>query len=136
LIEVVLDTSVLVKWFKQEQETHVEAARALMERYAQGELVISAPPLLFIELLNIAARRWGWDAVRLNELAGRLSAFGFRIQQPPLKRIAHWASQGLTAYDACYVALAEELRTLVTTADERILAVAGHLAEPVAGSKG
>ena len=134
MIEVVLDTSVLVKWFKEDHEAHVGAARALQERYTRGELVISAPPLLFIELLNIAARRWSWDEEWLDVLAERLSTYGFRIQQPPLRRIGYWAGQGLTAYDACYVALAEDLRTVVITADDRILAVAGRLVEPLAGT--
>jgi predicted nucleic acid-binding protein len=134
VIEVVLDTSVLVKWFKEDHEAHLVAARALRERYLRGELVISAPPLLFVELLNIAARRWGWDVGRLDKLAERMSAFGFRVQQPPLRRIAYWAGQGLTAYDACYVALAEELRSVVITADDLILAVAGGLATPVVGA--
>jgi predicted nucleic acid-binding protein len=131
VIELVLDTSVLVKWFKDEHEAHIEAARSLQERYERGELIISAPPLLFVELLNIAARRWVWDTARLEALAERMSVYGFRIQQPSLTRIAYWAGQNLTAYDACYVALAEELRTVVITADERILSVAGRLAQPL-----
>jgi predicted nucleic acid-binding protein len=134
VIEGVLDTSVLVKWFKEDHEAHLESARALKEHYLRGELVISTPPLLFIELLNIAARRWGWDIERLDMLAERMSAYGFRVQQPSLRRIAYWAGQGLTAYDACYIALAEELRSVVITADDRILAVAGGLATPVVGA--
>ncbi len=130
--ELVLDASVLLKWFKQENEADLEAARALESQYARGELFITVPPLLFIELLNVAARRWSWTSADLAALAETIGALGFRVMQPPLVRIAHWASMGLTAYDACYVALAEERRVQLVTADERILAIAKHVAQPLA----
>jgi predicted nucleic acid-binding protein len=129
--ELVLDASVLVKWFKEEHEAGVEAARALEAQYTRGELTITVPPLLFLELINIAARRWRWAGAALESLAEQMAAFGFHIVQPPLTRIAHWAGLGLTAYDACYVALAEQRRVQLVTADDRILAVAGHLARPL-----
>lgn len=132
MIERVLDASVLVKWFTHTAEQHSEAARALMERYERGELVISAPPLLFVEMLNVAARRWRWEAPHLSELAEQMDAYGFHVQQPSLAGLARWTGRGLTAYDASYVALAEERRTVVVTADDQILAVAGPLAESVA----
>ena len=129
--ELVLDSSVVLKWFKPENETDVEAARALESQYAHGELLVTVPPLLFIELLNVAARRWSWTGTDLEALAEAIGDLGFRVIQPPLVRIAHWASVGLTAYDACYVALAEERRVRLITADERILTVAKHLAQPL-----
>ena len=83
------------------------------------------PYLLFLELINVAARRWAWPPDRLIEMVTGLLAARFGMGQPPLERVAYWAGRGLTAYDACYVALAEERRTVVITADERILTVAG-----------
>lgn len=132
MIERILDASILVKWFKHEDEAYVEPARVLIDRYEQGRLAISAPPLLFVEILNIAARRWHWEARRLTELAAQMDAYGFRIQQPSVIAIARWTARGLTAYDASYVALAEERRSVVVTADNQMLAVAGALAEPLA----
>jgi PIN domain len=120
-----------VKWFKQNNEAGVETARALEAQYTRGELVITVPPLMFLELINIAARRWGWGGTALESLAEQLDAFGFQVRQPSLTRIAHWAGRGLTAYDACYVALAEQLRVQLVTADDRILGVAGQLARPL-----
>jgi hypothetical protein len=97
----------------------------------RGELVISAPPLLFIEILNIAARRWGWGGPDLEILAAHMIALALQVHQPALVRIAYWASLGLTAYDACYVALAEQGRAELITADDRILAVAVNVARPL-----
>lgn len=131
--QVVLDASVVFKWFGDEDERDTAAARALEAQYRLGEIQVTVPYLLFLELLNIAARRRSWPVERLIVLAGGLLALRFGIGQPPLERVAYWAGHGLTAYDACYVALAEERRTVVITADDRILAMAGELAEPLAG---
>ena len=87
---------------------------------------------LFIEVLNVAGRRWQLRADALERLAASLTSLSFLVRQPPLGSIARWTARGLTAYDACYVALAEERRTVVITADERILSVAGALAHSLA----
>lgn len=130
--EVVLDASVLVKWFRTEGEAHVQAALGLYSRFSRGDLVVVVPQLIFLELLNAAARRWGWEVQQLERFAADLELLGLDVRQSPLARIAHWCGRGLTAYDACYVALAETRRTVVVTDDERILAVAGGLARPLA----
>lgn len=132
--EVVLDASVAFKWFRDEDEPHSAAARSLEAQYRRSELLVTVPHLFFLELINIAARRRAWSVERLTELGRVLGAAQFGIAQPPLERVAYWAGRGLTAYDACYVALAEARRTVVITADERILALAGDLAEPLGGA--
>jgi len=86
---------------------------------------------MFLELLNTGARRWGWSGPQLEQWANLLSRFGFEVREPSLIGIARWAGRGLTAYDACYVALAEERQTVLITVDQRILAVAGALAQPL-----
>ncbi|HWP28749.1 MAG TPA: type II toxin-antitoxin system VapC family toxin [Chloroflexota bacterium] len=134
--EVVLDASVLIKWFRAQGERHREAALALYGQFARGALLVVVPPLLFLELLNVAARRWGWEIERLERFAADLGRIGLVVRQPTLGRVAHWCGQGLTAYDACYVALAEERRTVVVTDDERLLAVAGGLARPLVRAGG
>ena len=133
--EAVLDASVLAKWFKTAGEQNLQPALRLLSRFRGGGLLVLAPPLLFLELLNAAARRWGWDARRLERLAADLDQLGLVVQQPAMDRVARWCSRGLTAYDACYVALAEERRTVLVTADERILAVAGALAQSLAAGE-
>jgi predicted nucleic acid-binding protein len=132
--EVVLDASVLIKWFTDANEQEMKAARALEGQYRRGEIQVVVPYLLFLELINVAARRWAWPPDRLIEMVTGLLAARFGMGQPPLERVAYWAGRGLTAYDACYVALAEDRRTVVITADERILTVAGELAEPLEGA--
>jgi len=129
----VLDASVLVKWFRPEGEQYVDEAVALQRLYESGALLVTVPPLLYLEMLNSASRRWHWDAARLNNLADVLVGFAFRSQQPAVRAVARWAIAGLTAYDACYVALAEELSTFVVTADDLMLRLGGDRARSLAG---
>lgn len=128
MTEVVVDASVLIKWFHEVGEDRIAEARALHARFQRSELLIVVPALVFLELLNFAARRLRWDAPRLEELATTLGDFGFVVHQSELTRIAPWCGRGLTAYDACYLALAEERNTVVITADDRMLVVGGRLA--------
>ena len=127
-MELVLDASVVLKWFSTTGEQHLRQARALRAQFGRGELLITVPSLLFLELLNTAARRWRWDHPRLERLATSLNRIGFEVREPSLSAIARWAGRGLTAYDACYVALAEERQAVVITADDNMLAIAGTLA--------
>lgn len=130
--EAVLDASVLVKWFHSEGEEHVAQARALRARFEAGELRVFAPPLLWLEIVNVAARRWGFGQAPLEQLANALVSLGFEVVEPAIADVARWAGRGLTAYDAAYVALAESSGTRLITNDEEILCVAPTLATALA----
>ncbi|HSS34422.1 MAG TPA: type II toxin-antitoxin system VapC family toxin [Solirubrobacterales bacterium] len=131
--EAVLDASVVLKWFHSEGEGKVEAARELRGRYESGELYVLAPPLLWLELINVAARSWRWSGKQLDLLAATLPQLGFEIVQPGLPRLASWAAGGLTAYDAAYVTVAEEAGVDLITDDAGILQVAPEIAIALSG---
>lgn len=134
MTEVVLDASVVLKWFHSEGEKHAEAARKLRDRFETGELLVVAPPLLWLEILNVAARRWQWEASRLEALAASLPGLGFELVDPDPRGIARWAAKGLTAYDAAYVAVAEEAELPLVTDDRGILETASGLAEALSSN--
>jgi predicted nucleic acid-binding protein len=125
--EVVLDASVLLKWFHSEGEEHVQAARDLRLQFEAGELQVFAPALLWLEVINVAARRWRWGLSQLEQLAGLLPRLGFMIADPELHRVARWCGMGLTAYDAAYVALAEQTAIELITADRDLCRVAAPI---------
>src|SRR5712691_9651354 len=106
--ECVLDASVILLWFSRSREARAVAARRLRAEFEGGDLAILAPPLLPLEILNVCGRRWGWDGEALQELAGALDDLALELVQPDLSSVARWVAEGLTAYDAAYVALAEE----------------------------
>ena len=121
--EVVLDASVVLKWFCAEQRGSFEA-RQLRDDYQAGRLSVIVPSLLFLELLNVAGRRWRWEAEAVAELAEALGDLAFEVSDPELPSVASWVSRGLTAYDAAYVALAERREVALITDDDAIIEVA------------
>jgi predicted nucleic acid-binding protein len=132
LTELVLDASVVIKWFHTEREPNVDPARALRAQFEGGELTVLVPPLLCLEIVNVAGRRWAWDEGALVELATGLEALGFEVIEPELRRTASWTARGLTAYDAVYVALAEATETRLVTDDSALADIAGEIALPLA----
>ncbi len=121
--EVVLDASVVLKWFAAEQRGSFEA-RQLRDDYQAGRLSVVVPSLLFLELLNVAGRRWRWEAKAVAELAEALGDLAFEVSDPELPSVASWVSRGLTAYDAAYVALAERREVALITDDDAIIELA------------
>lgn len=130
--DVVLDASVVIKWFRSEGERHVEPARALRRAFEAGELIVFTPPLLGLEIVNVAGRRWRWDEEPLVDLAAALDELGFEQTEPDLGRVAHWTACGLTAYDGAYVAVAEATGAPLVTDDDLITEIAGGIAKPLA----
>ncbi len=124
--DVVLDASVVLKWFTAEQRGSLEA-RDLRDDYEAGRLSVVVPSLLFLELLNVAGRRWRWGADAMIELAETLADLSFEVSEPELASVASWVSRGLTAYDAAYVALAEKRELALVTDDDAIVEVAPEI---------
>ncbi len=129
--EFVLDASVVLKWFAGEEEAGFSQARALRGQYEKGQLLVVVPSLMFLEVANIAGRRWSWDEPALCELADALDELGFDVAEPALRSVAAWTSQGLTAYDSAYVALAEERGSFLLTDDQQVLDLAPDSARPL-----
>lgn len=129
--EAVLDASVVLKWFHHAGEAHADEARQLRAEFEAGELRVAAPPLLWLEILNVAARKWQWGTVQLEALAISLADLGFDLVEPEPETVARWAGHGLTAYDAAYVAVAEEIGVQLITDDTQICQVAIDLTEPL-----
>lgn len=135
MTEAVLDASVVIKWFRSDGERHIDSARALRQSFEAGELVVFTPPLLRLEIVNVAGRRWRWDETALVDLAVALDQLGFEQTEPDLVRVARWTARGLTAYDSAYVAVAEALETPLITDDDLIVEIAKKIAQPLAETR-
>lgn len=131
-----LDATVVVPWFDVRPTATSDAARRLRAEYEAGELEVAVPTLLFLEVLNVAGRQWGWDEPTLADLANELQALEFEVIDPPLPLVASWVARGLTSYDATYVALAQNRGIALVTSDREILRVGRGVARSPDSSDG
>ncbi len=132
MTEAVLDASVIIKWFHSHNEGELPAAHRLREAVRIRALTVFAPPLLYLEILNVAGKRWRLKRDDLVDVAHTLETLPLVIRQPALASIAEWTSRGLSAYDASYVALAQAERTPLITGDKQILQIAPAIARSLA----
>jgi predicted nucleic acid-binding protein len=120
---VVVDSTVAVKWFLPQGEPQAALAWALLESHLAERVRLTAPDHLRLEVLN-ALRHRGLNADQIRRAAAALD--GFHLEWHPLSAsLAVAASdiaarQGLTLYDAAFVALAVELDAELVTADRRL----------------
>jgi len=130
---LLLETSVLVKWFDTRDEDDVAAARALRDAHADGQILIHLLDLALYELGNVLLRRRGWPA---DETADQLAELADMLG-PLVPVSAAWTGVAarlgealqLSFYDACWAAAARHLRLPLISADRQLLEAG--LAEPV-----
>lgn len=121
---VVLDTSVIIKWFRQE-EVLAEQALALRDAYLKGAVVISVPSLAAYELANVLRYKSDLTTIQVQEAVWSLFEMELDWLSPSgemMRRTVEIARlYETTVYDATFVALAEGLNVPFITADERLV---------------
>lgn len=120
---VVVDASVVVKWFVEEE--YSKEARLLRKAYEDGVIDIAAPDILPYEVLNALKYSGAFGEDELKEVAGILDDFQFTLYrlegEHAAKTVEIAMRKGVTVYDAAYIALATLLGTIVYTADDKLL---------------
>jgi predicted nucleic acid-binding protein len=123
----VIDTSVAVKWFSQEEDT--PAALALRAALFQRECRLWAPDLLLYELANALRFHPRFTAEDAKAAIASIPDLGveFIPADPGLLRSAVDLAFRFktTVYDACYLALADQLGLPLVSADEKLIIRAG-----------
>ena len=120
---VVVDASVAVKWFVEEEYTR--EAVLLLSAYRDALVDLAAPSLLPYEVLNTLKYSAALGEDELKEIMKALE--DLQITLHPLegayasRAIEVAMRKGITVYDASYVALAEILQATLYTADERLI---------------
>jgi predicted nucleic acid-binding protein len=122
---IVLDASAAIDWLLQSL-----AGRAIEKRiYSRGE-TLHAPHLLDLEVAQVIRRleRKGTisqgraDAAIEDLISLRIIRYPHVILLPRIWRHRH----NLSAYDAAYLALAEQLGAALITRDSRLAGTSGH----------
>lgn len=121
---VVLDTSVVIKWFRQ-REVLGEQALALRDAYLDGQIEVTIPSLLAYELANVLRYKADLTTEQVQVAVGSLFDMGLIWILPSStvmgRTIEIARTYDTTVYDATFVALAESLGATFVTADERLV---------------
>ena len=122
---LLVDTSVLVKWFHTEGEGDIDAARALRSAHVTGVVEAHILELAVYELGNVLVRALGWAAGEVaDQLHDLLVLVGTPVVMSPdwLAEAATLAVEHrLTFYDASWAAAAGELGVSLVSADRQLL---------------
>jgi predicted nucleic acid-binding protein len=121
---VVLDTSVVIKWFRQ-SEVLAGQALALRDAYLGGHIVVSVPSLLAYELASVLRYKKDLTTDQVQEAVQSLFDMGLEwiLPSSAVMRRAIEISRAYdtTVYDAAFAAQAELLNATFVTADERLV---------------
>src|SRR3990172_13392614 len=95
--KIVIDTSVVIKWFKTRDEDLLKEARALLEEVEAHPLEVHVPALLLYEVGNILLLKTKLGPAALDDAIERLETLPFIVAKqagyrrhslPLLRRIA------------------------------------------------
>ncbi len=119
--ETVVDSSVAVKWYSEEQET--DKALELMNQHVKGTVRLWVTDLLYHEVANGLRYKPNYDEKKLNRAMGdllRLHLDTWPVDPILMSKASAIAYKGqVTMYDAIPVALAQLRETVCITADEQ-----------------
>lgn len=123
---IAIDASIALKWYFNDEEGGDEAL-GILEAHAGGRIALIAPSLLEYEMasgLAIARRRGRLapdEAIKAMDGFTGLGIELYELGHLYAKALRLCETFGISAYDAAYLALAEEMKIQLVTADEKLL---------------
>lgn len=125
MTDLLVDTSVLIKWFHAPGEPELVEARLLRAAHLRGDVEAHILDLALYEVGNILARALRWDptdvADQLDDLV-TLVGTPFVSASEWLRRAAELSSlHDLTFYDAAWAAAAQSMDIALVSADRQLI---------------
>lgn len=125
MTRLLVDTSVLIKWFHATGETELAEARALRNAHVAGDVTAHVLDLAMYEVGNVLVRALRWAARDVADQLDDLRA----ICGSPLVATGEWlrdaadlaSAYGLSFYDAAWAAAARGLTIPLVSADQRMV---------------
>lgn len=118
----VLDSSVVIKWFSQEENT--DLALKIRGSFVNGDIEIVVPDLQLYEISNALRYNKSIKKSGVNDAIKSLIEIGIKIIVPTedIMKIAIDIAyeHDMTIYDAYFIALAKELGFIFVTSDEKL----------------
>ena len=129
MINLILDSSVIAKWFFPDEEES-DIALKIRENFVNKKITISAPTLLFYEVNNIlktavkSLRIKKEKAVRAYRGFLDLGIIVYSSEELLENTLDKAMNLDLSSYDASYIVLADYLKAPFFTADKKLLSKA------------
>jgi predicted nucleic acid-binding protein len=121
---IVLDTSVIIKWFRQD-EILARLALALRRAYLTGRISITLPSLVAYELANVLRYKADLSTEQVQAAVRSLFDMQMRWILPAVgvmeEAVEIARGYDTTVYEATFAALAGALEATFVTADERLV---------------
>jgi len=125
LKRIVIDASVVLKWYLMDEE-YSQKAINLLKKYVSNELDILAPSLLEYEVINgllVAKKRGGIQEEKILSAIDGFISLKIKLKNLSLfypKVLYYYKIYNRSVYDASYLAMADEESISLVTADERL----------------
>ena len=120
---VILDTSVIVKWFFKEDGNNTKNAELLLQRYSKNEIRIITPEILLFELTNTIKNKSLKNKDYQFEVIDKIFSIGiiFYINKEILKSALETANKiNESVYDCIFIATAEHFGGIFITDDKKL----------------
>lgn len=118
-----LDSSVVLKWFRRD-EVWRDVALQLRQAYIEGRMLIYVPDLLTYEIANVLRYKPDLSQGQVQAALNSLYDMQIRIvngSREMIKEATHLAYlYDVTVYDAAFMAIAEYLNVPFITADDKL----------------
>lgn len=124
--DIIIDSSVALKWFFLEEKYNNEAL-SIKKSFAEKEIIISVPILFFYEVGNVLKNSVKSSGVNSNKVKIAYEKFThaeftiYSSKELFKDAFEKAAKLDIPFYDASYVILAEYLKIPFYTADEKLL---------------
>lgn len=121
--EIVIDASIVVKWFIEENNS--DKARLLRDKFIDGKIELIVPSLLYFEVLNALKYSQLFDPSELDDAGESLEKYGFKVitikNEIRENMIKVAVDHDMSIYDASYLGISIVLEKIFCTADEKII---------------
>jgi len=122
-LSLVIDASIVVKWFSSLEEANVSQAVDILDRRVKGEITLLVTNLLYYEVSNALVHKKALSNEKVQLSVASLFSLGMQTVHTDADLMvmsARLARQfSITVYDACYAALAQKYNCPLVTANPR-----------------
>lgn len=124
---LVLDGTVIIRWFSADGSRAHRAARTLRDEYEAGTLTVIVPTAARQDLMDVAAA--ALPAAKLGQFAEAVERLGLEFREPAPADVAEWVVRGLSATEATYAAVAAAADLRLVTANPRLQSLAAPVVQ-------